>query len=64
MSNTLDTLRASARAEVLRLVAEHDGRPWRGMGRYTRPRCGECGYESRPLSTECALCGEVLHEGS
>ena len=46
-----DTLRASARAEVLRLVAEHDGRPWRGSGRYTRPRCVECGYESRALSS-------------
>ena len=63
-TNTLDTLRASARAEVLRLVAEHDGRPWRGSGRYTRPRCVECGYESRALSTECELCGERLHAGN
>ena len=79
-----DTLRASARAEVLRLVAEHEkyersirrvadagGRArnmakmsWQGSGRYAPPRCGECGYESRALSSTCELCGEVLHAGS
>ena len=37
---------------------------WQGTGRYTRPRCVECGYESRPLSSACELCGERLHAGS
>ena len=34
--------------------------PWRGTGRFTRPLCAECGYESRPMSTSCELCGEAL----
>ena len=29
----------------------------------TRRRCTECGYESRPLTSTCALCGERLHAG-
>ena len=27
-------------------------------------RCQECGYESRPLTAHCELCGEVLYESN
>ena len=37
---------------------------WPGTGRYARRRCTECGHESRPLTSTCALCGERLHEGN
>ena len=37
---------------------------WPGSGRYARLRCVECGYESRPLTSTCALCGERLREGN
>ena len=37
---------------------------WPGTGRYSRRRCTECGYESRPLTSTCALCGERLHAGN
>ena len=40
------------------------GPPWRGSGRYQRVRCVECGYESRPMTAICSLCGERLHAGS
>ena len=38
------------------------GPPW--LGRYQRVRCAECGYESRPLTAACELCGERLNEGN
>ena len=34
--------------------------PWPGTGRYKRRRCAECGYESRPMTAACELCGEQL----
>ena len=37
---------------------------WPGTGRYARRRCTECGYESRPLTSTCGLCGERLHAGN
>ena len=40
------------------------GPPWPGSGRYQRVRCVECGYESRPLTAICSLCGERLNEGN
>ena len=39
-------------------------KPWPGTVRYARRRCTECGYESRPLTSTCALCGERLHAGN
>ena len=33
-------------------------------GRYQRVRCVECGYESRPLTAACELCGERLNAGN
>ena len=39
-------------------------KPWPGTGRYDRRRCTECGYESRPMTSTCALCGEDLHAGN
>ena len=39
-------------------------KPWPGSGRYQRRRCAECGYESRPLTAVCSLCGERLNEGN
>ena len=59
MSNLLDTLRASARAEVLRLVAEHDNRPWRDTGRYEPLPCRGCGRPCESGRLWCAACGEV-----
>ena len=34
--------------------------PWPGSGRYAPIRCGECGHESRPVTSVCELCGEDL----
>ena len=56
----LDKLRASARAEVLRLVAEHDNRPWPGTGRYKSLPCRGCGGQCDPSRRWCPACSEVL----
>ena len=47
-----------------RTMAKMTLKPWAGTGRYAPLRCKECGYESRPMTSTCYLCGERLHEGS
>ena len=55
-----EQLRAAARAEVRRLVAQLDDKPWAGSGRW--PALAECPACGRPVPGRawCAVCAAVL----
>ena len=60
MSVQLEKLREVARAEVRRLVAAHDNRPWPGSGRYQSLPCRGCGRQCDPSRRWCEGCSAVL----
>ena len=60
MSIQLEKLREVARAEVRRLVAEHNNRPWLGTGRYEPLPCRGCGGQCDPSRRWCEVCSAVL----